>query len=159
MMRMRRPEQYAHSSAGGGASSGAAGSGAGSAAGCGVASSVSAGAGCAGGFAGGSGGSTTSPMLISPMMYRSTSLRLIMPKSRPFFPPLRSSSCTGYELDNHVRCAEIRTSPSTTTSRWTRRFLMSCINVPRESDAVQTTTPGKSGDRWFRASDIVKSNA
>src|SRR6266702_4191969 len=39
------------------------------------------------------------------------------------------------------------TSPSTTTRRCTRRFLMSCKRVPMESDAVQITTPGKSGER------------
>jgi hypothetical protein len=31
--------------------------------------------------------------------------------------------------------------------------------VPIESDAVHITTPGKSGERWFRASAIVKSRA
>ena len=64
-------------------------------------------------------------------------------------------SINGYIEDKQE--SKLQTSPSTTTRRCTRRFLISCRSVPIESEAVQITTPGKSGERWFRASAIVKS--
>lgn len=92
-------------------------------------------------------GSATSPMLRSPMIYRRTSLNVMMPNSLPFLPPRRSSSYETESENLEEQHRSIRTSPSTTTSLCTRRFLMSCIRVPRESDAVHMTTPGKSGER------------
>jgi hypothetical protein len=48
-------------------------------------------------------------------------------------------------------------SPSTTTSRCTRRCLIRSSNDAKESEGVQVMTPGKSADLCFKASLILKS--
>lgn len=39
--------------------------------------------------------SAASPIPTSPIMYRNTSLRVMIPSKRPFLPPFFSSSCDG----------------------------------------------------------------
>ena len=100
--------------------------------------------------------SRLSPIATSPTMYRNTSLSVIIPSKRPFFPPCFSSAWNPVNNASHRKEWKL-TSPSTTTNLCTRRFLMSCRSVPRESEALQITTPGKSVERSFNASLIVRS--
>lgn len=71
----------------------------------------------------------------APIIYRNISLSVMIPASVPFRP----------------------SSPSMTTSRWTRLNLMSFMREYRVSFPVQVITPGKSCGRCLRASSMVRS--